>query len=403
MATRRSALVRIGSRLVAAAVAVAVAGDAARGQSFHLVGMAPGTTSSRVSSLSADGRTAAGTSFTADVLNPGFVWTASQGRRDFGLEAEIPPTTGAMGLSGDGTTVVGLRTNPTVSGARRAFRYRGPGTYQELVSPPTMPANSEANGVSGDGSIVVGSAFPGNAPFLDSRAFRWTPAGGMVDLGFLPNGSYSEASAISRDGSTIVGWSDAPNATAAFVWRTATGMVQLPSLPGADSTLARGVNFDGSIIVGNGGFGRGVMWRHGAIEQLLPQVGWNGVGPLAVSDDGGVVVGTGTPTVGPLVGAVWTPALGWELATDYLTRHGVVLPQGWLIREVNSISADGRTIAGWGFLPSGDLAQGFVATIPAPGALGALLGVGLLAIRRRRGCQGRRTRGAAAKPGSSSG
>ncbi len=402
MPTRRSALVRIGSRLVAAAVAVAVAGDAARGQSFHLVGFAPGGTSSGVASLSADGRVAGGHStIPSQDRFPGFLWTAEGGRNDFGLESGVPPVTVVRALSGNGTTAVGYRTNPIVSGARRAFRYRGQGTYQELVSPPTMPANSEANGVSGDGSIVVGSAFPGNAPFLDSRAFRWTPAGGMQSLGFLPNGFSSEATAISRDGSTIVGTDQTSNATLSFVWRQGTGMVQLPNLAPSTSSTAFGVNFDGSIIVGHGGLAGAIMWRDGVPIDLGHPAGRGAIG-RGVSDDGGVVVGIVFGGPGGDLGGVWTPALGWELATDYLTRHGVVVPGGSTITTVRAVSADGRTIAG-NITSESFAPQGFVATIPTPGALGALVGVGMLAFRRGRRCQGRRTRGAAAKPSLSSG
>ena len=378
MATRRSASVRIGSRLVAAAVALAVAGDAARGQSFHLVGLLPNGGASTVTSLSADGRMAGGTA-TRVPGQHGFIWTAGQGRNDFGLEPGVPSITLVQGLSGDGTTAVGFRGDGGFGS--RAFRYRGPGTYQELPALSAVRPDSEATGVSGDGSIVVGSAFPSGPPSSNRMAVRWSAAGPQ-GLGFLPNGFSSEATAISRDGSTIVGLSDQTNGSRlAFAWRAGTGFTILPS--GTDGT-AFGVNHDGRIVVGfvDGNLG-GVMWRDTVATPLLLSPGLVTATPRAVSDDGGVAVGVARPAVGPSqLGGVWTPALGWELATDYLTRHGVALPGSSVVHRVSAVSADGRTIGGTGTFDG--LTQGFVATIPAPAAAPILAIAGMLVIRRRR-------------------
>jgi probable HAF family extracellular repeat protein len=77
--------------------------------------------------------------------------------------------------------------------------------------------------VSDDGNVVAGSAFV--SPYTQ-HAFRWTKETGMVDLGTLrktnPELGVSVATALSRDGSTIVGYSDTdvPGQTAAFIYRT---------------------------------------------------------------------------------------------------------------------------------------------------------------------------------------
>jgi uncharacterized membrane protein len=57
----------------------------------------------------------------------------------------------------------------------------------------------------GEGSIVVGLAWycPG------AEGFRWTKQDGMGGLGHPPHGS-SRATAISADGSTIVGFYEDP-------------------------------------------------------------------------------------------------------------------------------------------------------------------------------------------------
>jgi uncharacterized membrane protein len=114
---------------------------------------------------------------------------------------------------------------------------------------------SYAQGVSGDGNIVVGRGETQFAGFGIGQAFRWTAQSGMQPLGFLsPGHQYSEARAISRDGSTIVGIStiDSSISGMAYVWRQGTGMQGLPPLPGATEPFRRAdaVNFDGSVIVG---------------------------------------------------------------------------------------------------------------------------------------------------------
>jgi probable HAF family extracellular repeat protein len=64
------------------------------------------------------------------------------------------------------------------------------------------------------------------------RAFRWTAARGMQNLGTL-GGDRSEARGVSADGSVVVGWAyNAAGHDRAFRWTAAGGMQDLGTLGG---------------------------------------------------------------------------------------------------------------------------------------------------------------------------
>ena len=65
-------------------------------------------------------------------------------------------------------------------------------TYAAFIPLGDLPGGlslSDARGVSADGSVVVGTSVSASG----FEAFRWTQAGGMVGLGFLPGFPVSNA------------------------------------------------------------------------------------------------------------------------------------------------------------------------------------------------------------------
>ena len=344
---------------------------AAQTPGFWLMGLAPGTNQGATMALSQDGSVAAG--YSAQTLlpyaDPGFLWTAGGGRSDFtgpGMPLQSP----AYGLSSDGNTVVGYMDGPAPT---RAYRRVGSGAFQDLGAGPYD--RSYASGVSGDGSVVVGHGEFTQFGQDFGEAFRWTQQGGMQFLGTLHPGSrISKACAVSRDGGTVVGYSDA-GAPEAFVWRQSTG-IQALAVPPGWSTLfsyAYGANADGSVIVG----------QADAPDTSVHAIRWTPAGPqdlgggaaVAASDDGLVVAG--------LNQFLWTPATGRTVFSSYLAQAGVTIPAGWTPRDIYAVSGDGMSFAGGAVSASGAL-QGFVATVPAPTGAVILFLPTLLLQRRRR-------------------
>lgn len=294
--------------------------------------------------VTVDTTVATGTVVTAMVKPPSigseaFRWTSGQGMVGIGQLPGGAVDSVAYAASGDGSTIVGRARSATAS---EAFRW----TPQDgVVGLGTLPDGdlSIARGVSGNGSIVVGEGrFETSVPSEYSfEAFRWTEGEGMIGLGDLPGGPFrSTAFAISSDGSTIIGESDSASGHEAFLWTDSAGMRGLGDLPGSVFNSAA----------------------------------------LAVSADGSVVVGT---SVGePYTGAfVWDAKHGMRSVKQELEEGGLDL-SGWQLTRTTGVSADGRTLIGWGFNPAGDN-EAWIATLPEPGT-GLLLCWGLLLAARGR-------------------
>jgi uncharacterized membrane protein len=205
----------------------------------------------------------------------------------------------------NGSVLVGaLNSN---SGQQEAVLWNAAGT------PVPLPG-WRAYGVSGDGRIAVGEG--ANPP----HALRWVVGSGGVesttDLGTLPGPSgqplqRSQATAVSADGTTVVGFCyDTLPPAWAFVWRPGLGMVDLKAyvaarggdVSGWDLYFARAVSANGRVIVGNG-LHNGVV--RGFVASLPP---W--CGSADFDDDGDVGTDSDIEAFFACLGGSCCPACG---------------------------------------------------------------------------------------------
>jgi len=327
---------------------------------FSGVGVLAGDSASEALAVSGDGRVVVGASGGADTRRQAFRWTHTEGLKALGVLAG-GATSIARGASYDGAVIVGQADAPGSSSV--AFRWT-PFTGLEQLPALTGASLCVAGGVSGDGEVVVGTCLlAGNA------AFRWSRASGITSLGQFGGGTSrsSNAMAISADGSTVVG-SGHPVLTGAVAWKAGAQSTVLGHLGQDVATVATAVSRDGSVIVGYSsdgqGRGRAFRWTQATGMTALGsgQEGWAGVVAAGVSGDGRVVVGWGTAAAGEAA-VVWDEALGLLRLEDLLrTRYRLEL-NGWVLTRATGISDDGRTLVGQGQNPQGRL-EGWVLTLP---------------------------------------
>jgi probable HAF family extracellular repeat protein len=170
-------------------------------------------------------------------------WTAATGPRDLG-------TLGGGQSFGtdtnqDCSVVVGY-SEIAGGGGQHAFRWTSVGgTMEDLNLLAGTSGPSRALGVSSNGNVIVGdSTFGGTFP----RAFRWA---GSTFTELVSNTVPSLATAVSADGTVVVGKIGTSTASSAFRWTIQNPVAQLIAPLGTDKTAAAtAVSDNGKIVVG---------------------------------------------------------------------------------------------------------------------------------------------------------
>lgn len=212
----------------------------------------------QVKALNASGQVI-GQTDTAAGLRHGFSWTEAGGIVDLlsigrGCVFGQCVHSEAIAVNAGGQ-IVGA-SNTDVGGIRHASSWTAAGGAPidlHTLSPSADTTTSSGANAVNDNGQVVGSS--GTGDFVNgtpvSHAFLWTQAGGMTDLGTLPGGAGSEATAINANG-WIVGKAgtiaNGRPGTHAFLWTHADGMLDLGTLPGGTNSEAMAVNTNGQIL-----------------------------------------------------------------------------------------------------------------------------------------------------------
>ncbi|MBX3359707.1 MAG: hypothetical protein KF745_14905 [Phycisphaeraceae bacterium] len=235
---------------------------------------------------------------------------------------------------------------------------------------------SEVHAASHDGSVLVGASTTVTEEFPDGavHGFRWTAATGMVDLGEVPFSQQSWATSVSGDGSkvlvhTLQAYYDndgellsTPFET--YLWTEENGFEQIP-LTGVPTNLVNSqpvaISADGSTVIGiastqfvTSSYGSFLAYRWTESDGLVllgarPDLGLPHSRPVAASADGSIIVGTLIASnLGNSTPFIWDEAHGIRVLAEVLAQGGADMSD-WVLKQVSGVSADGKTVAGWGY------------------------------------------------------
>jgi len=350
-----SSLIAVGSLMIAAASTSANAQV-----TFEIIGAGGAT------DISSDGTVIVGN--TNDVYET-FYWTAETGILPLG-RATVPAIgvgAGVPEVSSDGTRI--SATILTDDGMYATQGVWDINTGWQQCIPPVPPDgglldNSYGSswGISGDGTTVVGLYWRPGQPGGSAHPSQWTQSGGLVDLG--TQGGSGRANGVSFDGSVIVGWIENPNFGNWWptVWVNGVRTVLKETEGFAE---ANAVSPDGAIVVGSSWFlpigpfsvEEAAIWRWNGTEWAEQRIGKlpGTASPFGiavangVTADGSMVVGYNRFShPGNATGFVWTEAGGLVDVAAYLAANGVTIPADFDILNLSAIADDGSVLVGNG-------------------------------------------------------
>jgi uncharacterized membrane protein len=366
------------------ALAVGVAASAASAQQFWNLGQ-----SRLATSISNDGTVVGDNTASLEY----FLWTAAAGQVSIGGRVAGDGVGGQSTISHDGMTVAGTVFNPN-SGTHEMGRYDvGTGAWTALggIGAISDAETSSGWGISGDGSSIVGLGWvtPGSA-----HAVQWRQSTGMVDLGTTTVDRSSRANATNFDGSVVVGWQDNDNGRQGAVWVNGTQELIFDN-NGFAASEASAVSSDGTYVSGfqfGGFFAPSELWRYNTVTNTYEGLGNLTDGGAAGTTAGAAMNGDGTLIAGGTWGfgpaffgtaIIWEEGVGVQRFSEYLDARGIAYEAGYSFAFVTDISADGTWFTGWGLTANFELTS-FVVNVPTPGSAGLLAFAGLVATRRRR-------------------
>ncbi|MBN2375263.1 MAG: hypothetical protein JXD22_02590, partial [Sedimentisphaerales bacterium] len=277
-------------------LALLLLGSMALGQTvtFQGLGDLPGGEYwSEARGVAIEGYAVVGASKSYTDLRDAFRWLPGSGIERLGDLPQGASQPQPWGASADATIVVGYMSFPE-GGDSSTYGYSWTASEGFFLL-PYLHADSTrayANGVSSDGSVIVGI----EQKLTDNQAVRWHVGDSVVveSLGYLPGGNYSQAWAVSADGSCTVGYGKVLDAQEAFRCVDDGPMEGLGDLPGGIfKSFAKAVSQDGSVIVGYGTTAEGSQAFRWDESNGMVGLGQETGSAEGVSGDGSVIVGNG--------------------------------------------------------------------------------------------------------------
>jgi len=312
-------------------------------------------------SISSDGTVVAGNNYSD--YGP-FRWTQETGRVELGMASApvLGRSAGIARVSQDGTKVASTVHSNDSTVVTSGLWTLGQG-WQQLMPPSPPDAGSTDNdlssvwGMSGDGSTVVGLYW--RSGFGRANGYRWTQATGAVSLG--STGGASRAQAANYDGSVIGGWDEHPTG----FWRATVWVNGQQSLLGLDQWgEVRAINNYGNIAAGYQrdpvtDIRQAAMWKRnggawgptqllGYLPGTSPGYGINRV--EGISTDGNMAVGYCTFGGDPFytTGFIWTPSTGIVDVNQFLADNGILPDPSFSIQSMTAVTPDGKVLVGFG-------------------------------------------------------
>ncbi|WP_027379740.1 T9SS type A sorting domain-containing protein [Chryseobacterium daeguense] len=288
-----------------------------------------------------------------------FKWDAVNGLVSVGSLTNGYSQSGRTLISSDGTKIGSTMTNGATS-YNEVATYDVPtstwSTKGGLVPTGWDGSVSSAWGMNPAGNTIVGLGWLNAGT---AHAIKWTAQGGMTDLGSMVAGRSSRANAVNSDGSVIVGWQDeADGARSGAKWVNGTESY-ITDNNGDHVGEAGDVSADGNTIIGSA-MPNPYVWNSTSgltyITHPNSSAFFRG-GATGISADGGTVIGFFRPFPGPPMageGFIWTAAGGRVNLNAYAAGLGVAT-NGVSMTLPLAISQDGKKIAGTGTDASGQI------------------------------------------------
>jgi len=242
-------------------------------------------------------------------------------------------------ISADGSIIVGKKSSETVIWSANKTE--------------TLPFSFSMPLISPDGGTFFGAHYFSSG----YRAVKWTSVNGSQEIGTL-GGTSSSVVSSSYDGSVLVGSSTlSSGANRAFIYSTALGIRDLGVLEGGTRSSASATSFNGKTIVGTSNISSGVnhafIWSfESGMQDLGVYKNFDSSDAYSISPDGNYVFGhCYNSSDNSSMCYIWNRESGMKRLEDFLKDAGLDIT-GWSFNSLY-VPISGNSLNGYNFVGTG--------------------------------------------------